>query len=454
MVLTPRPRLAPAIIVPDEQSWALLGSDPAALGLEPVFSAGAARRALLPARVPATLAQALTQLLGVLPSGVPRDVREMPLGEGVEWRTDAARGGGGDHHNHHGHDHHDPHGHDHGDHADMMAIVGEPSADGLVMETIKLRFGPLATPFPGGLLAEVELDGDVVRQANVRALLRSGAPAEHGLIESSTPAPPDLLAPVAWRQAIALAAGGGEPIAASWERLALLELERAVSHLVWLRSFGRILGWRPLIDACTDAVRRLPSTVRPELLNHSFAVTLKPNALDRVVALVGSPWLRWRAGDIAPLSADAVRELGLRGLAARASGVADDARAYDPLYRELGFEPLLGEEGDALGRARLRAREARSAIEIAQRALACAAEGRDPLRPRPAPSRSPGGPHVVEGPRGPLVAERAREGWGLAAPGSAAARAAAAQAMVGYEWSAALVALASFDLSPWEVGDE
>jgi hypothetical protein len=54
---------------------------------------------------------------------------------------------------------------------------------------------------------------------------------------------------------------------------------------------------------------------------------------------------------------------------------------------------------------------------------------------------------AVEGPRGPITARRSAGAW------ERAARRAAAGAMVGLEWSAALVALASFDLSPWSAGE-
>jgi len=112
----------------------------------------------------------------------------------------------------------------------MMAIVGEPSADGLVMEPIELRFGPLATPLPGGLVADVTLDGDVVAESAVRALLGRG----DGGPASGT----DWLSPVACVAALAAAAEAaeGRPVSPEhrWQRVAAVELERALSHLAWL----------------------------------------------------------------------------------------------------------------------------------------------------------------------------------------------------------------------------
>lgn len=121
-------------------------------------------------------------------------------------------------------------------------------------------------------------------------------------------------------------------------------------------------------------------------------------------------------------------------------------RADDPLYRQLGFEPVVQSGGDARARALVRTREALAALDLAAGALRTArgsASMPSPLVP---------GPYaLVEGPRGPLRARRTDAGWDLAAPGAAAARAAAAAAMVGHEWATALVVLGSFDLSPWEI---
>jgi NADH:ubiquinone oxidoreductase subunit D len=266
----------------------------------------------------------------------------------------------------------------------MMAIVGEPSVDGLVMESIDLRYGPLGTPLPGGLAVDVTLDGDVVAEASVHALLS---------------APADPLAPVA----------ASAP--AGWQGVAAVETERAVSHLAWLRAFARLLGWPRLVEACTRAVAASADPVTAGA------------AVDALVALVdGSGWLRMRTGGRGTVGVDVARMAGLQGPNGRASGLADDARTHDPRYRALGFEPLIRTEGDARARTRVRAEEARVALRLAAAAL-----NADDEPPAAAP---------VESPRGGAAA---------------AARHVAAQAMVGAEWAAALVILASFDLSPWDV---
>ncbi|MGH2846454.1 MAG: hypothetical protein ACRDL0_10660, partial [Thermoleophilaceae bacterium] len=260
----------PALVVPDEQTWTMAGADPAALGLRPVFAPGGADRVLVPDCLPQALDEALRTCLAELRPGVEIERRPLP---GLEAREPAAAGedghaghapdgshtghaghapdgshtghtGHAPDSSHTGHGGHAPEGShtghtEHGghapagDHGDMMAIVGEPSADGLVMEPIELRFGPLGTPLPGGLLVEVTLDGDVVAESTVHPLLRGST---------------DLLAPVA-----SSFAGKEAPRVSPRRRLAALETERAVSHLAWLRSLARLLGWSSLADRCTAA---------------------------------------------------------------------------------------------------------------------------------------------------------------------------------------------------------
>lgn len=515
MVLTARgTALVRAFIVPDEQTWTMSGRDPAAEGLRPVFALGEAERLLVPEVVPAALNEALRSRLAELPGDVAVETRTPPglQGEpvaailaGAELGPGAVPGNGsgvGDTHGpaaHHEHDatsehsseespdaahaveqgRHEMHGghradegdkrhsghdmsseggghdHDHsghgmhGDHGDMMAIVGEPSADGLVMEPIELRFGPLGTPLPGGLAVDVTLDGDVVSASTLEALLNSEGSA-HG-----TPSVPDLLAPVAWTLAIE---GGaeGQVRASSWRGVAALEVERAVSHLVWLRALGRLVGWRMFVDRCTVALEGLPSLThdlagRDEdgVAHASSALSPLQRASARahgVAALLRrSRVFRMRTAGVGTVTSEHAERVGLRGPVARASGLRDDARAGHPLYDRLEFEPVVHGGGDAYARALVRAEEARDSLRLAGAALREDADETSISAPFLASK-------AVEGPRGPLRAEQHADGWRLAAPGTEEALRTAGEAMVGAEWSDALVTLASFDLSPWRVG--
>jgi len=450
--------LTGALIVPDEQTWTMSGSDPAAHRLRPVFAPGQAERVLVAEDLPAPLEGPLRACLADVPAGVEIEPRVLPGLEGSHvgipqpghHDTHHAHEMSATAHHAHGDDHdmHDDHG-GHGGHGDMMAIVGEPSADGLVMEPIELSFGPLGTPLPGGLAVEVTLDGDVVAKSAVHALLSAGPST------LATPSPPDLLSPVAWALAIDTAMEG-EVGTSAWRSVAALEVERAVSHLAWLRALGRLLGWPLLVDRCTRALEGLPPLAHA-LAERSEARAGGDNAalsavgraaarIDSVAALVArSRLLRLRTAGLGALTTAQADQAGLRGPAARASGLRDDARAGHALYERLGFEPVLRTGGDAYARTLVRAEEARESLRLAEAAVRADAEE------TPTAARFAVGGQL-EGPRGPLRAEHRETGWHFASPGAEAAVRAAGQAMVGAEWSAALVALASFDLSPWRVG--
>jgi len=168
--------------------------------------------------------------------------------------------------------------------------------------------------------------------------------------------------------------------------------------------------------------------------------------VESVAALVArSRLLRMRTAGLGALTTEQAREAGLRGPLTRASGLRDDARAGHALYERLGFEPVVRTGGDAYARTLVRAEEARGSVRLAQAALRADADETTTAARFAVDGE-------LEGPRGPLRAEHREAEWHFAAPGAEAARRAAGEAMVGAEWSAALVALASFDLSPWRVG--
>lgn len=468
----------PALVVPDEATWTMAGHDPAALGLVPVASAETAQALLAPDLVPEPLAAALlgewrrSAGLHSIPGRHRLMLRGRPLeeviaGDSKDGRVSrrghedpaahgecSARGADDEHSGHErhesddgqgheasGHDHHDADGGH--DHHDMMAIVGEPSADGLVMESIDFRFGPLTPLLPGGLTVDVSLDGDVVAAGHVAASLRPGVDGPDDV--------PDALVPVAWRVADAVSrevAGGVAPSArVQWERLAAVELERALSHLTWLRSLGRILGWAQLIDTAQRGVGTLaPQQGLQTNPPAASALTQSGQIIGALTRLVEGRRFaaRTRGRGLAP-------EDALVGPNGRAAGARRDAREEDPLYRGLGFQPVVRDGGDAHTRALVRVIELEASLDLAQRARERAAsvvgEGTLEAFATAAGAR-------VEGPRGPVLASRSEPNAPplYAALGADAALAMAGEAIVGLEWSAALVVLASFDLTPWKVG--
>jgi len=425
-------------VVPDDQAWTLWGADPYAAALRPVGDAGAARHVLLPDRLPRPLGPALSRLREDLPAGRRVEVRAAPALEGerierVLAGVDAKAQDGGEGEDRSGED-----GHDHGD---MMAITGAPGSDGLVMEPIDTTLGPLGGPLPGGLRVAVRLAGDVVEHCDVAALLQAGAAAPDR--------PPDPLAASAWEAALrtALAPDGGER---GWETVAGVEVERAVSHVAWLRAFGRLLAWEPLVEACSAALTPLlavrPSPADDTSVTGGLECALEGLALLR--RLVRGRRMAARTRGRAVVGGEVVAREGLTGPVARAAGVPADARVDDPAYASLAFRPVVEQDGDAHARTVVRHAEAVAALEIAVAALA-----RTGSAGAPAPFADGAGGALVEGPRGPLRARRGEDGTPrCTAAGSEALLGVAAHSTLGREWGAALVCLASFDLSPWRVG--
>jgi hypothetical protein len=438
-----RPRHVPVLAVPDPETMAFWGHP---------LDAGAAARGprwlLLPARIPSGLERAV------------RAAAQDPATIGIETVPTPARGRAAsevlaDHDERpelpagHEHEHgHEGHG-DMGDH-DMMAIVGEPSADGLVMEDIELRAGPLGVALPGGLVVLAGLDGDVVTSCEIRSELRQ--------IATAPASPRDPLAPVAWTLAtMAAARPAGEPRPADWLSVAALELERAVSHLCWLLRLMRLIGWRAghadVLAAARPLLapnRALAETIGEQGADHAALLADVSERGSRLPGLAGRLRARpfaARTAQIGVLSADACRRAGVEGPSARAAGAAPDLRGGDPVYQELRFAPAGRDRGDAHARAEVRLEEAVESLRLVARALELFHAGaRPPARPFAA-----GGSVAVESARGPMIARPGDDGGPqVGALGERALRQAASSAAVGREWASALVAIASFDLSPWD----
>ena len=467
-----------ALVVPDEQTWTVHGLDPAMLGIEPAFEPRAWRRLFAPDRLPEQLRSALSSYRELLPAGASEEYHSLPAAFSAtapvshgcpdgDARGDDEHGPSGHGHGAHGHgelghsrpehgqsEHEQPRGHaehGHGDHHDMMAIVGDPSEDGLVMEPIRLTYGPLGTTLPGGLEVEVTLDGDVVSACAVSAPLRDDEA-------------PDALSPVAWRIAMAGAAERAEGVSAGvsigWLRVAAVEIERAVSHLAWLRSLGRLLDSPRLVAASERALtvlqvaRHVRATDAPDdgwlraAIGQPDLAAAGRHVEELVTFVARSQALRWRMRGRGIVPAARADERRLGGPVARASGLPGDARTGDPFYGRLGFRAVVHARGDAMERTLVRAEEARAAITIAGAAVVAAGLGTS-VEEGGIGSREEA---VVEGPRGPVHARRSAAGWQSRAPAGEALRRVAGDAMVGLEWSAALVALTSFDVSPWSVG--
>lgn len=465
----------PALVVPDEETWLAWAGAERELRFEATPEPGRARVLLLPARVPRELVPAvhaawtlMTNTASVVTydaslPGIPADAviddAEISSNLDADARHEHHRercdhggghGGAGEHESHGGHG-----GHDHGD---MMAITGQPSADGLVMESLDVRAGPLGVALPGGLVVTAKLDGDVVAECNVDPTLRA----------TDDDGRPDPWASAAWNVAELAAQESQAGLAprqnGRWFRLAAVEVERAVAQLAWLHQFLRLLAWpqmtdrvRPLLLGLVGARGGLPVELTTPDLPHVDATAVRERLLDaqsdtETLArdLAASRLFARRTTGLGRLSADDAAQRGVSGPVARASGIGSDVRADDRGYRRLGFVPVVREDGDARARALARAEEAAQSAGLAAAALERA--------PRPADDREVprfAGPvgGVVESARGPVrvLADGAGQ-LHRSAPGARAACEAAGELAVGHEWAAALVTVASFDISPWRVG--
>ena len=411
MVVTRR-----AAIAPDERCWLVWGRDLRAEGYVPAAAPASAEVLVAPERIPEGLAGALRETWQSMPSRRELVTPADPLGYGEPARRAVEDGGHAMHEEHGGHDHHA-----------MMAVTGEPSADGLVMEDLEFELGPLSPVLPGGLVARLTVDGDVVCGAALSATFE----VERGPV-------PDPSVPAAWRVAAEYGDdrehGRTPPAGVRARRVVAVELERALSHSAWLADIGALLGWLEL----ADAGRRTAAAVLSARSQHAGGLGAAERAAqDLGRLLAGSRRLRFRLGGLAPLTAGDARGLGLAGPNARAAGLAVDARSADPAYAALGFTAAVEQEGDAAARARLRAAELVASLVLVRRVTVegLAVEGA-------------GLPTAVEGPRGPLAVPSGPSS--PAAGGADALLEAVAERVRGLEWSAAMAAIASFDLSGWK----
>ena len=405
----------PALIVPDEGTWLLWGHDLRASGLHQVLSPASATTLVAPSRVPVDLLPALREVWDRMPRGrelVCLDARISGEADTRQLLAHERR----DHGEHEGnHEHHDDHGaHDH--HA-MMAVTGEPSADGLVMEDLAVTLGPVASPLAAGLVAHLTLDGDVVCTAHL----------EPSFAEPDSLVP-DPTTPAAW--AAALDVAGGD--ATSW--IPDVEHERALSHARFFMSLGTLLGWPQLTERALELARVLHASPGDRVAEHALP------AAERLVKLVRSRRLRLRLRGIAIVERGKAEESGLTGPNARASGVVVDARVGHGTYEALDFRPVLEDSGDALARAHVRAHEIVDSLELLARWSG---------RTRAAAAA----PAAVEGPRGPVTIRPVELGHAaeMASPGQGEALRAAADSVHRLEWSDAIVAVHSFDVSGWRI---
>ena len=229
-----------------------------------------------------------------------------------------------------------------------LADRGDDPRDGLSLDVLPVTAGPFFPGLPGGLTVKVALHGDVVGAAQVEA--------DPFLGEGPAPA----VGPAALFDG---ARAGPVGVAA-------LEHARAAHHL---RAISRTLRLHGL-----DALAR-------RVLSAAIEPGASPGELRRVMAAVERTGLARVGAGVGVLPRDAAGGLGL---AARASGVASDARGEDPAYDGLGFQPITQPGGDARARLHQRLAETRQSLRLAEEAGQRVREPGPPLEdPRLAAAR-------------------------------------------------------------------
>jgi Ni,Fe-hydrogenase III large subunit len=345
------------------------------------------------------------------------------------------------------------HAHMGGGFMSMVAMTrGLPrSADGLPMEWLDVPFGPLFPGLPGGLNLVLALDGDTVARAEVRSgtLRRDLAATWSGPAETFgdrlarlDPLTSTAYRVLAWR-ALEQAAGIDPGEREMRRRIAVLEQERAASHLTWLGRFGFLLGDTWLADRASAYARAIRSA------NNSYAFG---ETRDWIAAFVGkvrrTPLLARRLQGVGQIQPESGRDL--RGPVARACGRTDDSRLNDPGYGAVGFAPIVMEGCDAYARLSVRLAEIEQSLELIRVA------GIDSSPAKPKSTWGTGaGRASVETPRGRAslmvrVAEGQVVDVALDVPSSPNAHPIEA-VTIGHELADGLLGIASLDLSPWEL---
>lgn len=334
---------------------------------------------------------------------------------------------------------------------EMMTKDLPRSPDGLPMEWVEAPCGPLFRGLPGGLALTVTLDGDTV----ARAAVTSGTVARG--LAATWPGPVatfadrfaglDPLAPIAYRllahRALCAVAGVARDEAAARQAIGVLERERMVSHLNWLALFGNLLGDQWLAGQAAGlhgallgaqdvaAIARLHGSVRQFIRRIEY-----------------TPLLERRLHGIGRVAFN--DKATLRGPVARAAGQSADARSDDPLYRALGFVPVLRSGGDVLARMQVRLADLLQAMDLVLAAGTLAI----PVPPSPAPHEGRG-VATLEMPRGQatlrLTVSHNMVREALLDVPSTHHVALIPAACAGQELADALLTVASLDLSPWEM---
>lgn len=191
--------------------------------------------------------------------------------------------------------------------------------------------------------------------------------------------------------AIEKLAGRDIPESLQWLRIALLESERILSHLNDLSQIPAGVGFQVAHQrglAMKEKWQRgLQTTFGHRYLFDVFHFEKGPvqdiDGLRILIQSLEQEWSRWRRlvdnhhgfhdrmQGVGVVRQDDAQRLGAVGVAARASGIAFDARSLMPLYRDIHIDSARAASGDVEARFEVRLQEVESSIRLLKMAVDC-----------------------------------------------------------------------------------
>lgn len=277
-------------------------------------------------------------------------------------------------------------------------------------KTLHLNMGPQHPSTHGVLRVELDLDGEYVVSAKpVIGYLHTGIEKtmESKLYYKAIPCTDriDYLAPMSNNLGYCLAVEKlmeiDVPEKVRYARVALAELTRINSHLVWLGTHALDLGAMSMLlytfrdremivdiyEAC-GGQRMMTTYIRIGGLSHELPSDFEkkvrqilkviPQRLeDYEHLLTANEIFINRTRGVAVISAEDAVNYSLSGPMLRGSGVPYDVRKANPYsgYENFDFEIALGKAGDAYDRYLLRLKEIRQSLRIIEQAIDGMPEG-------------------------------------------------------------------------------
>lgn len=229
------------------------------------------------------------------------------------------------------------------------------------------------------------------------------------------------------------------PKRAEYLRVALTELQRIASHLLWLGTHAMDIGAVTVLLYCfrerEEILKIFEDFIGARLTAHAFRIgglwwdaypefetrvrdflKILPGRVDEYETLLNANriWLQRTVG-IGILPAEEAINLSLTGPALRGSGVKYDVRKAQPYsaYSDFNFEIPIGENGDTYDRYLVRMEEIKQSALIVEQALDGLPDG--PVMAKvPKIIKPPVGEvyHSIEGPKGELGVYLVSDGTG------------------------------------------